>query len=413
MIVSSSNGMGGTDDALIFTNYMKTNYTSGPDSEWEVLIVDDEKDVHSMTKMVLKNYSFLGQKIKFFSAFSAGEAKQFLSENENIALILLDVVMEEKNAGLKLVEYIREELDNETVRIILRTAHPGAAPEERVIKDYVINDYIEKGDITNRRLMTTVTTSLRSYNDLIALKDSIAELQRLSYRLKKANDRLKTLSEEKAQLITFLYHELLTPLNHIGASQIFDLDSMSSENLEILEMVKGGFVRLDNMIKAFLRYFEFMGSDLDIEPEPIAVKEQVDMLVREYRQKLEEKNLSVKVNVTDSLRIMIDPNYFPEIVNVLLDNAIKYSTENGTIEIAAEIGRNAKACFSVSDTGRGINKKILNAIFEAYNVEEHYRHESGYGLNLAMIKYIIESHDGTIWAESEGSNKGAKFIFEV
>ena len=108
---------------------------------WKVLIVDDEEAVHSVTKLSLAHLRYEGRRIEFFSAFSAAQAREILAAEAEIAVILLDVVMEEEDSGLRLARYIRYDLGNRMVRIILRTGQPGQAPEERVILEYDINDY--------------------------------------------------------------------------------------------------------------------------------------------------------------------------------------------------------------------------------------------------------------------------------
>src|SRR6202008_2823276 len=97
---------------------------------------------------------------------SAAEGRALLKNDPNIAVILLDVVMETDDAGLRLVDYIRTQLKNETVRIILRTGQPGQAPERRVIVDYDINDYKAKTELTADKLFTSLTAALRSYQQL-------------------------------------------------------------------------------------------------------------------------------------------------------------------------------------------------------------------------------------------------------
>ncbi len=129
--------------------------------KWDILIVDDEKDVHKITKMVLRNFDFQGKSLNILSAYSAMEARKVLKEETDIALILLDVVMEEKNSGLELINEIRE--TNKLVRITIRTGQPGEAPERTVIREYDIHDYLEKGDIEARRLETMVCSALRIY----------------------------------------------------------------------------------------------------------------------------------------------------------------------------------------------------------------------------------------------------------
>ncbi|MCC5466109.1 DUF3369 domain-containing protein [Pelosinus baikalensis] len=135
----------------------------------KVLIVDDEEEVHIVTKLVLNDFVFEGKKIELLSVYSASEAKEVLLKHEDIALILLDVVMERADAGLQLVKYIREVMGNNLVRIVLRTGQPGEAPEARVIVEYDINDYKEKTELTAQKLLTTLISALRSHRDLLTI----------------------------------------------------------------------------------------------------------------------------------------------------------------------------------------------------------------------------------------------------
>lgn len=136
---------------------------------WLVLIVDDEEDIHTITKMALKRFELEGRGLKFLSAYNSEQAKQIIEEHEDIALVFLDVVMETDDAGLKLAKWLREENKNTFTRIVLRTGQPGQAPEEEVIMDYDINDYKQKTELDRSKLFTTVVTALRAYRDLIEI----------------------------------------------------------------------------------------------------------------------------------------------------------------------------------------------------------------------------------------------------
>lgn len=151
---------------------------SKPENDkWKVLIVDDETDVHDVTVLALKRLVFDSRPIELLSAFSAAEGRELLRAHPDVAVLLLDVVMEEENAGLKLVRYIREELKNSMVRIILRTGHPGQAPEESVTMEYDINDYREKADLTARSLKTALITAFRSYRDIATINTLNSEIE--------------------------------------------------------------------------------------------------------------------------------------------------------------------------------------------------------------------------------------------
>lgn len=146
---------------------------------WKILVADDEREVHEITRITLNSYQFEGGRIKLFSAFSGEEVKEILAREEDVALILLDVVMEREDTGLTLVHYIREELGNFMVRIVLRTGQPGKAPEHEVITRYDINDYKEKTELTAQKLFTTVTASLRAYSSLKTIEKNRYGLERI------------------------------------------------------------------------------------------------------------------------------------------------------------------------------------------------------------------------------------------
>ena len=144
-------------------------HTQEPEAVWKLLVVDDEEEVHQVTTLALDGIRFLGRKLQFLHARSGAEAIQMMEDTKDVAVMLLDVVMETDHAGLDVVRHVRGELGNRFVRIILRTGQPGQAPEHEVITQYDINDYKQKTELTREKLFTVVHTSISSYRDLIAL----------------------------------------------------------------------------------------------------------------------------------------------------------------------------------------------------------------------------------------------------
>ncbi|WJG09116.1 response regulator [Aliiglaciecola sp. LCG003] len=157
------------NDTFIFAEDTKDD-TPVLATKWKILVVDDEPEVHNITRLVLSDFSFENGSVEFNSAFSAKEAKQIMLEtDEQFAVALVDVVMETNHAGLEFVKWVREELNNHQIRLILRTGQPGEAPEESVIRDYDINDYKNKTELTALRLKTSIYSSLRSYRDIVTI----------------------------------------------------------------------------------------------------------------------------------------------------------------------------------------------------------------------------------------------------
>jgi signal transduction histidine kinase len=152
------------DDFLQIIDDQRPLPDAGP--RWKIAVIDDDPAVHDGTRFALSDFVLHGQRLDILSASSAAEGRDLMSRHPDIAAVLLDVIMETDDAGLDLVDFIRNTLKNETVRIILRTGQPGQAPERRVIVDYDINDYKAKTELTADKLFTTLTAALRSYQQL-------------------------------------------------------------------------------------------------------------------------------------------------------------------------------------------------------------------------------------------------------
>jgi response regulator RpfG family c-di-GMP phosphodiesterase len=166
-----------------------------PDKKkWKILIVDDEPDVHSTTRLVLDDFEFERAGLEFISAYSGKEAVGLMEIHEDIAVVLLDVVMETQHAGLDCARQIREGLKNHLVRIILRTGQPGQAPERKVIVEYDINDYKQKTDLTSQLLFTSVYTAIRSFRDMQAIERNRTGLK---YIIEASGDLFKQQSIKK------------------------------------------------------------------------------------------------------------------------------------------------------------------------------------------------------------------------
>ncbi len=148
-------------------NFLNKNMNLEP---WTILVVDDEKEVHTFTKLALYDFLFKEKKLLILSEYCAKDAKKMLTNNPNISLVLLDIVMETDNAGLDIIDFIRNELKNQFIRIIIRTGQPGYIIENDIINNYDINDYKEKTELTSEKLYITVRTSLMQYEQLMQLE---------------------------------------------------------------------------------------------------------------------------------------------------------------------------------------------------------------------------------------------------
>ncbi len=230
---------------------------STPQKKWIVLIADDEKEVHNVTKMVLRNFLFQNHVLEFISAYSAAEAIETIKNNPLVALVLLDVVMENDRAGFEVVEYIRNTVKNKAMRIILRTGQPGYAPQRNVIEEYDINDYKEKTELTSEKLYTSVMASLRAYEDIITItkgKHGLESIIKTTGKLFKAGKNLEK-----------LFAAILEQLNALLQAE----GSLISMNRSLIALhVQEQF----NIVAASTEYRQYINTPLDKLPAPDVLK---------------------------------------------------------------------------------------------------------------------------------------------
>lgn len=244
--------------------------------KWKILIVDDEEDIHSITKLALKRFKFDSKGVQFLSAYNSQQAKDILITENDIALVFLDVVMETDDAGLLLTKWIREKLGNHMIRIILRTGQPGQAPEEKVIESYDINDYKQKTELDRTKLFTAVFSALRAYRDLQKIEAS--RLSELKFRTGLEQVIVSTSKILETNTLKQFFDGLL--------KQVISLIRLEDEGLFVL--VDGvGTICSDNRYKIIARSNSNNGLTID--------KETLELLdkARLQKQSLLEKDTYV------------------------------------------------------------------------------------------------------------------------
>ena len=167
------------DDSMVVFLEDEAAPLAKPERQWKVLVADDDDEVHTISRLVLRDFRFEGRGLNIIGAHSGEEAKRMVADNPDAAVLLLDVVMESDGAGLEVVRHIRQVLGNWMLRIILRTGQPGQAPERSVVIDYDINDYKEKTELTAQKLVTSLVSALRAYRDIQIIDNSRRGLEKV------------------------------------------------------------------------------------------------------------------------------------------------------------------------------------------------------------------------------------------
>lgn len=281
------------------------------DKKWKVLIIDDDKEVHAVTKLALHDFQFEHRQLDLISAYSAKEAKSLLLDNSDFAFVLLDIVMESNDAGLQVIDYIRNFLRNKLIRIIIRTGQPGYAPEHEIINQYDINDYKEKTELTTTKLYTTTRTALAQYKQLSELEN-------------KKNELYGTLVNDS---ITNLYSraKLYNDLKEIKNTSLIliDVDSFSTINNSY------GYLVGDQILCKIARILK--SCDIDTE---LMYRIESDKFVLLF----EEKEDSYLLDTALKIKSRLSSKYFNiEELRLFLNVSIGISTSSEDLLQKAEI----------------------------------------------------------------------------
>jgi signal transduction histidine kinase len=394
------------------------------EQDWQILIADDEEEVHQVTTVALADLNFKGRSLKFLHAHSGAEARAILSGNRDIALVLLDVVMEADDSGLRLVREIREELCNRRLRIVLRTGQPGQAPERDVVIQHDINDYKSKTELTRQKLMTCVISALRSFDDIVSLENLSADLERQvaqrTHDLSIAKDAAEKANQAKSEFLAVMSHEIRTPMNGIlGMMQLAIGEARDASQREYLETAQYSAEALLTILNDILDFSKLETGNLDFEAIDFDVQKTVDSVVSLLSSRAQSAGLALACEYGAGVprNLSGDVGRLRQVLLNLVSNALKF-TEKGRVDIrvdtiAAKDGRHGLR-FGVVDTGIGIAPEAKDKLFHSFFQADSSisRRFGGTGLGLSICKKIVEMQGGRIGVDST-PGVGSHFWFEL
>ncbi|MBF0625351.1 MAG: hypothetical protein HQL82_11165 [Magnetococcales bacterium] len=404
---------------------------------WTILVVDDDRQVHTLTEEVLRDFTFEGRPLQLLSGYAGKEAEALLTAHPDAAVILLDVVMESSHAGLEVVKFIRDTLGNQNLRILLRTGQAGQFPEEQIFEDYDINNFLEKTDLTSRRLKTALKVALRAYRVISELDQA----RRQEAELRKAADAA---SLAKSNFLHVMSHELRTPLQ--GAKGPFEefksqfhlftgmkrleqliraldddllkaqfLTAVGETREEVSDIAGQGLNAVEHLLGLIEDVLDFARIEagklrLAIAPQPVG--QAIDDVVRIVRPLADKKGLTLTVAMERDHIVLADMKRLKQILFNLLGNAIKF-TAQGTVTLEAA-PRDDRLLFRVRDTGIGIPADKLAAIFEAFEQVDNSatRQAGGTGLGLPITRELVRKQGGEIQVHST-VDQGSTFEFTL
>jgi len=349
---------------------------------WKLLLIDDEPDVHLVTKRITEGFRFFGRSVECHSAMGEEEAKSLLTRHPDAAVCLLDVVMETRESGLNLVKFIRDDLANRKLRIVLRTGQPGQAPEKEVFQHYDINDYKLKTELTEERLFTTLLGAIRSFNYI---------------------NELEQANRAKSDFLSTMSHELRTPLNGIlGMAQLIRMKSEDAELLHWSDVILTSGNALVGIIEEVMDLTKLDQGRVLWSQEPFRPMELLDNLCRLFTAVSTSKGVTLFTRFTDLPEwVKGDAHHLNQILTNLLSNAFKF-TDQGSVrlEVQPQLQTNGIGQvwleFVIADSGPGIPQAQQDQIFESfYQVDSsNTRRFGGVGLGLAIVQRLVKKMGG-------------------
>ena len=439
-------------------------------NSWNIMIVDDDAQVHQVTKLALQSIKFEDKTLNFTSAYSAEEAKRLIAHHPDTAIILLDVVMESNDSGLEVAKHIREVLKNEGVRIILRTGQPGQVSEDSVISNYDINDYKVKTELTQQKLLNTIMFALRSYRDVMKLdtyKKKLVELtndfakydterkvtdeqleqaivqhaaleaiskerdQLLKENkwLNKQSQRLTKLNTDKNRLFAIIAHDLKEPFQPLlGYSEILRSlvnEATRSELKDMSDQIHHSAKNLYHLLENLLQWSRTQLRGMAPKAEKIQLQGLINENFAILNENAKNKQITLRNTVAEDFLVYADRHLLNAVLRNLISNALKFSLTGNEVTISAKRSwnwRNQEGPTElvevlVSDTGVGISPKDLKKLFKInsdHTTLNTTNKLGSKGLGLILCKEMIELNGGEIWIESQlGKGTTVRFTLPV
>ena len=406
--------------------FASKNQVNGKDAKapFKVMVVDDEEEIHTITSFVLNGFTYMGRELQFLNAYSGEEAKKLIVENPDTALILLDVIMEDDDSGLQVAKYIRDEIKNRYVRIVLRTGQPGYFPEKEIIAEFDINDYKEKTELTATKLFTLTYSSIRSYEALVNEHKAKNELANINKNLEQiVLDKTAEIKEQHnammqqsrraamAEMLGMIAHQWRQPLSTISAiagnvSIALALDEFEQDNVaDSMTKISDHAKKLSHTIDSFRSYFK-----PGTQKEDILISTVIGDTLSLLQHATEQSNISIEYSYDNSIALNIYRNELLQVFLNIVKNAQEEladaSIDNRIITITEEKGESEHR-ITIKDNAGGIDEECLAKIFEPYFSTKS---KNGAGLGLYMCKSIIEDY---LNGEIVAFNKNGEACFEI
>ena len=405
-------------DMMVFAD--ETETLQQAEETWKLFIVDDDESIHHITKLALKDLRFKDKHLSFESAYSAEEAIAKLKNDPQFAIVLLDIGMETSDAGLEVANFIRQQLNDDLTRIIIRTGQPGDVPEKDIIDNYDINDYKSKTELTVEKLFTAIRTAIAQYdqiNELATLNEDLEERIQEALEVQQKQQEALFLQDRTVQmgeLLNMLAHQWRQPLSRISAvtTQLKFALALGDIDKEAFEKQIDGIEKythdLSNTIEEFRTVYE--PSQLS-ENTPVytLLEKSASVITASFN----DEDINIEIVCDKDEKGFFTSTALYQVILSLLRNSqeafCEYKTDNAKIILSSQ-RKDDILQIHIEDNAGGIKEENLNQIFDPYFSTKSQK--NGHGLGLYMSKSIIEQNcNGKL--EVKNSENGCIFTITL
>ncbi len=394
---------------------MKTPSIGKPRESY-VLCVDDDADFLKSLEFFLAEqvndcmdgncwYRFLF----LTDPFEALELIEELTWNaESIAMIISDQKMPEME-GTEFFLKARKIVGN-TVRILL-TGHAGMDSAIDAINENLLDKYLTKPLDSDHDFVVSVKHLLQKFEMQNTIEQQNETLRGWAKELTEANARLKILDRLKGDFLSFLAHELQTPLCIMSAIQMLEQCTDEEEKKQIVAITRDGYERLAEFVQRGVEYFNWLA----VDHVDLSKTTDLSLAVREVAKSIEvlsRPGVDLRMTIPDEPCVVPgDHEHLEEVIRILLKNAVKFSPDETFISIDLRPAHD-HVTLTLVDQGEGFPSELAEEIFRPFTIGNTLNHSRGTALNLAKASDIVKAHGGRIRAESAGGGQGATFEVE-
>jgi len=348
-----------------------------------IVIVDDEESILKELRILL------GRSYKVYVFTNPEDAEEFVDQNK-IDLVVSDEMMPEMRGSELLARIHKKHPD------ICNIVLSGQAEKDdivRAVNEGHIFSFLYK-PAERQQLMNVIEKGLENRKMKIQLAEQNVQLREYSENLE------KMVEEKTAQLV-----KAYDRLNMLDENKMYFLVYLSQE-------IDSSLDRIKKLAEVLLNYFAFAGAETRFTRQSVLLLPLIEEVLAELQTRIASSGVALEKDVSGDAAMQADRDNLKKVVKILLENALIYTPEGGTVRLGAKKA-DGKTRFCMADTGRGIAQEDLKTIFKPFVIDRSKRHEDGFGLNLPMARSIILGQEGKIWAESDGPGKGSKFCIEL